>query len=251
MYHQYINRNIKVSDQEKRKMNKNCDKIQELVNPKKSQTKKKEISVQEGGAFLAPSIAPVLRNPCEKRLSHKRRKKSKFNVGDFIRLSIENAPFMKRYQEIWSEEVFSFDAIVYGNPTTYKLKDQDNEPIKGTFYEQDLQLIVKPKTYHIAKIFERVIYNSLFNHFQSNNFFTSSQSGLLPGDTCIASLLSNLREIQTAFDNNPTIDVYFVTYQKPLTKPGIEVFYSSYKLMGLKVNYLPYLKIIFIIVNKE
>ena len=27
------------------------------------------------------------------------------------------------------------DAIVYGNPTTYKIKDQDNEPIKGTFYE--------------------------------------------------------------------------------------------------------------------
>ena len=27
------------------------------------------------------------------------------------------------------------DAIVYGNPTTYEIKDQDNEPIKGTFYE--------------------------------------------------------------------------------------------------------------------
>ena len=42
---------------------------------------------------------------------------------------------MKRYQETWTEEVFIIDAIVHGNPTTYKIKDQDNEPRKGTFYE--------------------------------------------------------------------------------------------------------------------
>ena len=58
-----------------------------------------------------------------------------------------------------------------------------------------------------SKIFERVIYNSLFNHFQSNKVFTSSQSGFLPGDSCIAQLLSIIHEIQTAFGNNPTVDV--------------------------------------------
>ena len=55
-----INRNIKVSDQEKKKINRNPDKIRELVNPKTSQKKKKEILVQEGGVFLAPLHAPVL-----------------------------------------------------------------------------------------------------------------------------------------------------------------------------------------------
>ena len=55
-----INRNIKVSDQEKRKINRNCDKIRELVNPKTSQKKRKRILVQEGGAFLAPLFALVL-----------------------------------------------------------------------------------------------------------------------------------------------------------------------------------------------
>ena len=58
-----------------------------------------------------------------------------------------------------------------------------------------------------SKIFERVIYNSLFNHFQSNELFTSSQLGFLPGDSCIAQLISIIHEIQTAFDNNPTVDV--------------------------------------------
>ena len=58
-----------------------------------------------------------------------------------------------------------------------------------------------------AKIFERVAYNSLFNYFLSNKLFTTSQSGFLPGDSCIAQLLSTIHEIQTAFDENPTVDV--------------------------------------------
>ena len=76
-----------------------------------------------------------------------------------------------------------------------------------------------------SKIFERVIYNSLFNHFHSKKFFTSSESGFLYGDSCIAQLLSVIHEIQTAFDNNPTVDVsgVFLDISK--------AFYSSYKLM--------------------
>ena len=58
-----------------------------------------------------------------------------------------------------------------------------------------------------GKMFERVIYNSLFNYFQSNILFTPSQSGFLPGDSCDVELLSTVCEIQTAFDENPTADV--------------------------------------------
>ena len=58
-----------------------------------------------------------------------------------------------------------------------------------------------------SKTFERVIYNSIFNYFISNKLFTPSQSGFLPGDSCIAQLLSIIHEIQTAFDENPVADV--------------------------------------------
>ena len=34
-----------------------------------------------------------------------------------------------------------------------------------------------------------------------------SQSGFIPGDSCIAQLVSITHEIQTVFDNKPTIDV--------------------------------------------
>ena len=56
-------------------------------------------------------------------------------------------------------------------------------------------------------MFERIICNSLFNYFQSNRLFTSSKSGFLPGDSCIAKLLSIILEIETAFDENPTVDL--------------------------------------------
>ena len=41
-----------------------------------------------------------------------------------------------------------------------------------------------------GKVFERVVYNSLFNYFLHNKLFTPSQSRFLPGDSWIAQLLS-------------------------------------------------------------
>ena len=39
-----------------------------------------------------------------------------------------------------------------------------------------------------SKILERVIYNSLFNHFVRNKLSTPSQSGFLAENSCIAQL---------------------------------------------------------------
>ena len=98
-----------------------------------------------------------------------------------------------------------------------------------------------------GKMFERVIYNSLFNYFQSNRLFTPSQSGFLPGDSCIAQLLSIIHEIQTAFDENPTVDVrgVFLDISKAFDKvwhDGIIFKLKSYgvegELLSLLKNYL-------------
>ena len=98
-----------------------------------------------------------------------------------------------------------------------------------------------------GKMFERVVYNSLFNYFQSNRLFTPSQSGFLPGDSCIAQLLSIIHEIQTAFDENPTVDVrgVFLDISKAFDKAwqdGIIFKLKSYgvecELLSLLKNYL-------------
>ena len=58
----------------------------------------------------------------------------------------------------------------------------------------------------LSKIYERVIYNVLFNYFKDNKLCAPSQSRFLPGDSCIAQLLSIIHEMQTGFDNNPHVD---------------------------------------------
>ena len=37
-----------------------------------------------------------------------------------------------------------------------------------------------------SKVFERIIFNSLFNYFLENKLFTEYQSGFLSGDSCIS-----------------------------------------------------------------
>ena len=41
-------------------------------------------------------------------------------------------------------------------------------------------------SFFFREVFERVTYNSLFNYFISKKLFAPSQSGVLPGDSCIA-----------------------------------------------------------------
>ena len=57
-----------------------------------------------------------------------------------------------------------------------------------------------------AKVFERLLFNSLFAHFHDNDLFTKCQSGFMPGDSLISQLLSIVHEIQSSSDCNPPVD---------------------------------------------
>ena len=93
-------------------------------------------------------------------------------------------------------------------------------------------------------MFERVIYNSLFNYFQSNRLFTPSRSGFLPGDSCITQLLSIIHEIQTAFDENPTVDVrgVFLDLSKAFDKVWHDGIIFKLKAYGVEGELLSLLK---------
>ena len=58
-----------------------------------------------------------------------------------------------------------------------------------------------------SKIFEKVIFNSLFKYLDDNNLLASNQSGFRPGDSSVHQLLSITHEIYKAFDANPSLDV--------------------------------------------
>ena len=95
-----------------------------------------------------------------------------------LRIILEQPVKERRFPEIWKKA-----DVVPGH------KKEDKNLLK--IYRPISLLTI------FSKILERVIYNSLFNHFQSNKLFTSSQSGFLPGNSCIAQLLSIMHEIQT------------------------------------------------------
>ena len=86
-----------------------------------------------------------------------------------------------------------------------------------------------------GKMFQRVVYNFLFTHFQS---------GFLPGDSCIAQLLSIIHDIQTAFDENPTVDVRggFLDISKALDIVWHDVIIFKFKADGVEGELLLLLK---------
>jgi len=63
-------------------------------------------------------------------------------VGDKVRLNKKHRPFKKGYLPGWTEEVFSVSKV-RSSPRlpVYKIVEWDGTPIKGTFYEQDLQKV--------------------------------------------------------------------------------------------------------------
>ena len=58
-----------------------------------------------------------------------------------------------------------------------------------------------------SKLFERLIYNSLYKYFIQNKLFTEYQSGFMPRDSRVAQLLSISHEIYKSFDCSPSIDI--------------------------------------------
>ena len=67
------------------------------------------------------------------------RVKPKFSVGDEVRIPKYKTIFEKGYLPNWTEEVFIISEVKSTVPVTYKLKDWQNEPVYGSFYERELQ----------------------------------------------------------------------------------------------------------------
>jgi len=55
----------------------------------------------------------------------------------------QRRPFHKGYLGHWTEEIFQIAARLVTTPVTYELRDLSGEPIKGRFYEKEIQKVLK------------------------------------------------------------------------------------------------------------
>ena len=58
-----------------------------------------------------------------------------------------------------------------------------------------------------GKIFEKIIFNNLYNYLNTNNLITENQSGFRPGDSTINQLLYLVNEIHEAFEDPNSLEV--------------------------------------------
>ena len=65
--------------------------------------------------------------------------RSRFKVGDRVRISKFKNIFAKGYTPNWSKEIFIVDKINDKVPYTYNLKDLNDEELIDSFYDQELQ----------------------------------------------------------------------------------------------------------------
>ena len=91
-----------------------------------------------------------------------------------------------------------------------------------------------------GKIFDRLIFNSLFNYFIENNLLSPHQSGFIPGDSCVQQLISITHEIYNAFDCNPSLEVrgVFLDISKAFDKVWHDVLIYKLKYNGINCELL-------------
>ncbi|XP_057339434.1 uncharacterized protein LOC130676941 [Microplitis mediator] len=83
------------------------------------------------------------------------KKKSKFKVGDKVRINKYKHVFEKGYTPNWTTEIFTIKSVQNTNPTTYKLIDYQNQSIEGGFYNEELSKVKYPDVYLVEKIVKR------------------------------------------------------------------------------------------------
>ena len=87
------------------------------------------------------------------------RRKAKFKVGDYVRLSDRRAVFDKSYTPNWSTAIFQIRKVQYNtDPITYLIKDSyydEEQEILGSVYAEELQHVKYPDEYLVEKVLRK------------------------------------------------------------------------------------------------
>ena len=79
--------------------------------------------------------------------------KHKYDLNDRVRISENRRTFHKGYLPHWTEEIFTIKRRFPTDPVTYEIQDYDNQIVKGKFYTEELQKVIKTDdVYKVEKI---------------------------------------------------------------------------------------------------
>ena len=84
-----------------------------------------------------------------------REPKTRFLVGDEVRLSKAKQVFANGYLPTWTEEIFTVSQVLNALPAQYKAKDYRNEEIVESFYGPEPAKVVRSERYAIERVIRR------------------------------------------------------------------------------------------------
>jgi hypothetical protein len=77
---------------------------------------------------------------------------TKFSIRDRVRISRDKGKFEKGYLPSWSREIFSITSIIHSTPPTYRLTDDLQQELEGSFYDNEIQKTTIPDIQLVEKV---------------------------------------------------------------------------------------------------
>ena len=93
-----------------------------------------------------------------------------------------------------------------------------------------------------GKIFEKIIYDSMYTHIFGNNLISDKQSGYRRNDSTVKQLLSITHKIYKAFDDGEEIQAVFLDISRAFDRVWHEGIIFKLKQMGVEGDALNIIK---------